>query len=406
VTSATNRRAWIAWGAVCLIWGTTYFAIKIALETIPPFLMGGLRYLAGGGILAAILYARGRSLPSRDLWGTMAVLGFFMLLLGNGGVVVAEQYVPSGLTAVLIGTSPFWMVTVNALFEPGRQLHLRQWIGLSTGFAGIVLLVWPDITAGGTGGNGFVLGVVALQIACAGWAVGSAYTRRHVVPRDVLGAAALQMMAGGAYMLVTGTVLGEWSHLAFSHRTTIAFVYLTLFGSVVAFAAYSYALRHLETPHRHEYFAAEAAAPSACIGPLAIELELAGRLGGTEAGAGRRQRACQIRTKKKSAIIEIEIASLAATPNSSPSQAPSPARPACSRPRRARSSPITAPRKGPSRIPGSPKKSPTSAPSIAPTIACRLAPKRRAPSEPASQSSDQASSESTPRVTSVPAPTY
>ena len=246
MTSATNRRAWIAWGAVCLIWGTTYFAIKIALETIPPFLMGGLRYLSGGIILAAILYARGRSLPSRDLWGTMAVLGFFMLLLGNGGVVVAEQYVPSGLTAVLIGTSPFWMVTVNALFEPGRQLHIRQWIGLSIGFAGIVLLVWPDITAGGTGGKGFVLGVVALQLACAGWAVGSAYTRRHVVPRDVLGAAALQMMAGGAYMLVTGTVLGEWSHLAFSHRTTIAFVYLTLFGSVVAFAAYSYALRHLD----------------------------------------------------------------------------------------------------------------------------------------------------------------
>jgi drug/metabolite transporter (DMT)-like permease len=208
VTTATTRRAWFAWAAVCVIWGTTYFAIKIALETVPPFLMGGLRYLTAGGILAAILVAQGRRLPERTRWPQIAVLGFFMLMLGNGGVVVAEQYVPSGLTAVLIGTSPFWMVTVNAMVEPGQQLHARQWIGLGIGFAGIVLLVWPDVMAGGTGGRGFVLGVVALQIACAGWAVGSSYTRRHVMPGDVLGAAALQMITGGAYMLIAGTALG------------------------------------------------------------------------------------------------------------------------------------------------------------------------------------------------------
>jgi drug/metabolite transporter (DMT)-like permease len=125
-------------------------------------------------------------------------------------------------------------------------LSFRRILGLIIGFAGIVLLVWPDIRAGGTGGRNFALGVLALQIACAGWAVGSAYTRRHVMPRDVLGSAALQMLSGGLFMTVAGTALGEWSRLGFSTRTTVAFLYLVVVGAVIAFAAYSYALRHLD----------------------------------------------------------------------------------------------------------------------------------------------------------------
>ncbi len=240
------RRAWIAWVAVCVIWGTTYFGIKIALESIPPFLMGGLRYVAAGLILALVLRAQGRPLPGRAMWGTLFVLGFFMLVLGNGGVVYGEQFVPSGLTAVLIATNPFWMLAAEAVFTPGRQIHVRQWIGLLVGFGGIVLLVWPDILAGGMAGRGFLGGVLALQIACVGWAIGSMYTRRHVVPSDVLGAAALQMLFGGILMLVVGTALGEWPRLHFTGRTTLALTYLTLVGSVVAFAAYSYALRYLD----------------------------------------------------------------------------------------------------------------------------------------------------------------
>ena len=243
---AAVRRAWIAWAAVCLIWGTTYFGIKISLETMPPFLMGGLRYALAGAMLAAILVLSGRRLPPRESWGRLAVLGFFMLFLGNGGVVWGEQFVPSGLTAVLIGTSPFWMVSIDAMVSGGRQLHLRQWAGLLIGFAGIVLLVWPDITAGGAGGRNFALGVVAVQIACAGWGVGSAYTRRHVMPGDVMGAAAVQMLAGGVMLTIAGTVTGEWPRLGFSPRTLTAFLYLTVIGAVLAFAAYSYALRYLD----------------------------------------------------------------------------------------------------------------------------------------------------------------
>lgn len=238
--------AYFAWISVCLIWGTTYLGIKIALETIPPFLMGGIRYTISGAVLAAWLLARGRRLPAREDWGRLVILGFFMLMLGNGGVVWGEQFVPSGLTAVLIGTSPFWMVTIDAIVSGGRQLGVWQILGLAIGFAGIVVLVWPDITAGGAGGRNFALGVLSLQIACAGWAIGSAYTRRHVMPRDVFGSAALQMFFGGVFLMLAGTLAGEWPRLAFNMRTTIALVYLTLVGAVIAFAAYSYALRHLE----------------------------------------------------------------------------------------------------------------------------------------------------------------
>lgn len=237
---------WIAWIAVCLIWGTTYLAIKVALETIPPFVMGGLRYTVAGAALAVIVLLRGRALPPPAVWGRLAVISFFMLVLGNGGVVWGEQFVPSGLTAVLIGTSPFWMVTVDAMVTPGRRMHARQWLGLTVGFAGIVILVWPDIAAGGTGGRGFALGVLSLQVACAGWAIGSSYTRRHVMPRDVLGSAALQMLFGGLLMLLAGGAMGEWPRIGFTQRTGLALGYLTVAGSIVAFAAYSYALQHLD----------------------------------------------------------------------------------------------------------------------------------------------------------------
>jgi drug/metabolite transporter (DMT)-like permease len=114
------------------------------------------------------------------------------------------------------------------------------------GFVGILVLVWPNLHLGGEARRSMLWGVFAVQTACAGWALGSAYTRRHVVPADVLGAAAMQMLFGGIFMLVAGTLHGEWSRLAFTPKTAWAFAYLTLAGSIVAFAAYSYALRHMD----------------------------------------------------------------------------------------------------------------------------------------------------------------
>jgi drug/metabolite transporter (DMT)-like permease len=245
MSPVVRRNAWIAFIAVCVIWGTTYLAIKVALETIPPFLMGGIRYLIAGTVLGGVLVARGEKLPPLAEWGSLAWLGFLMIGLGNGGVNWAEQYLASGITAVVIATSPFWMVAIDALLPGGEKFSARKIIGLSIGFGGIVLLVWPDITLAGADGRMVLLGILALQIACAGWAVASSYTKRHAMSRNVLTIAAVQMFFGGLFMTLVGTVSGEWSVISFNPRTTSALLYLVVAGSLVAFAAYSYALRHL-----------------------------------------------------------------------------------------------------------------------------------------------------------------
>src|SRR4051812_32584259 len=170
-------RAYLAWAIVCIVWGTTYLAIRICLETVPPLMMGGLRFVSAGAVLIAILALRGERLPGPAAWPSLAVLGLFMLGLGNGGVVRAEQTVPSGLTAVLVATSPFWMVGLDAIVPPREPLTMRRVLGLAVGFGGIVMLVWPEIQLGG--GRGFLIGVISAQIACVGWAIGSAYSRRR-----------------------------------------------------------------------------------------------------------------------------------------------------------------------------------------------------------------------------------
>lgn len=245
MSSAVRRNAWIAFIAVCVIWGTTYLAIKVALETIPPFLMGGIRYLIAGTVLGAALLARGEALPPLKDWSRLAWLGFLMISLGNGGVNWGEQYLASGITAVVIATSPFWMVAVDSLFPGGHRLSGRHLFGLVVGFSGIVLLVWPDITLEGAKGSEVLLGILALQIACAGWSISSSYTKRHAPTSSVLSVAAVQMFFGGLFMFLAGLLTGEWASLSFTARTGAALGYLIVAGSLIAFAAYSYALRHL-----------------------------------------------------------------------------------------------------------------------------------------------------------------
>ena len=245
-TSARERRlAWIAWIAVCVIWGTTYLFIRISLETIPPMLMGGLRWLIAGGLLAAFMLARGEGLPGRSGWKNAVILGFLMLVLGNGGVVLAEQTVPSGLTAVVVASAPFWMAGVEAFRKDGERMTRRTAAGFVLGFVGIVVLIWPELWQGGAGGSGFVLGVIFLQIACLGWSIGSSYSKRHGRNDNVISASAAQMLAGGVMMLALGTVRGEWAAFGFSTRTAVALGYLATVGAIGGFVAYTYALRHL-----------------------------------------------------------------------------------------------------------------------------------------------------------------
>ena len=239
------RAAYLAWIAVCLIWGTTYLGIRVALESIPPALVGAIRFTIAGIILAVVLHLRGERLPPKSYWGGLATVAALTIAVGNGGVIWAEQWVPSGFAALLVASSPFWMAGIEALLPGGERLTLRVVGGLLIGFAGIVLLVWPDLTAGGTHGRQFALGVVALQIACLGWSLGSSYSRRHGRQENALGAAALQMIFGGAIMLIVATFLGEWSRLTFTRRTFAAELYLLLIGSLVGYPAYVFALKYL-----------------------------------------------------------------------------------------------------------------------------------------------------------------
>jgi drug/metabolite transporter (DMT)-like permease len=239
------RLAYLSWVAVCLIWGTTYLAIRVALETIPPALIGGLRFTAAGLVLAAALVVRGERLPRRIHWRGLAIVGVLLIGVGNGAVIVAEQWVPSGIAAVVVATTPFWMAIIEALIPGGERFSRRALTGMCVGFTGILVLLWPDLTAGGTLGRQFGWGLLALQLAEIGWAVGTSYSKRHAPEENALAAAALQMCFGGLAMLAAATVRGEWSQLAFSARSGAAELYLVAAGSLVAYPAYVYALKHL-----------------------------------------------------------------------------------------------------------------------------------------------------------------
>jgi drug/metabolite transporter (DMT)-like permease len=242
------RRAYLAWIAVCLIWGTTYLGIRIALETIPPLLMASMRWIAAGGLLIVVLALGGERLPARREWPSLAILGILLLGFGNGAVVWAEQTVPSGLTAVLVATSPFWMVGIDALMPDGEAVALRRVLGLVIGFGGIVMLVWPELRFDGSGG-GFLGGMIAAQIACVGWAVGSSYARKRgrgdASGENVLATAAFEMLFGGIALLIVSLALHETARLTFTTRTTAALLYLIFVGAIGGFSAYAYALKHL-----------------------------------------------------------------------------------------------------------------------------------------------------------------
>jgi drug/metabolite transporter (DMT)-like permease len=240
-----RRNAYLAWATICLVWGTTYLAIKVALESIPPFLMGGLRYVIAGSILAAFLRLQGKAMPPLSVLPGFLLSGALLLGIGNGGVIWAEMYVPSGLAAVMIAAVPFWMTGVEAFLPGGERLTTRSIFGLLVGFSGILLLVWPDLKFDVSGGWQFTAGVIALQLACFGWALGSSYSKRRRGKIEPITASAFQMLLGGAVMMLAGTLNGEWSTLAFTPRTAGALVYLIVAGSLIGFVAYIYALTHL-----------------------------------------------------------------------------------------------------------------------------------------------------------------
>jgi len=237
--------AYTAFITVCIIWGTTYLGIHVALETVPVLLVAGLRWMAAGVIMSGLMLATGRGLPKPRLWGPLALLGFLMNIVGNGFVVYAQQYVASGLTAVLIATTPFWSALLERLLPDGERFTTRSLTGLALGFSGIIVLVWPEMTHGGASGRAFIIGVVAIQLACIGWVIGTSYAKRHELGDNPFPSTALQMVFSGIMLLTAATVHGDWAQLSFTPRTIAAMAYLSIAGSLIAYSAYIYAIQHL-----------------------------------------------------------------------------------------------------------------------------------------------------------------
>ena len=246
MSARTRQLAWIAFFAVCFFWGTTYLGIKVALETVPPFLLGGIRFTLAGTVLALVLRAMGRPWPDVKRAPVFLLVGFTMLGFGNGGVVWAEQFMASGLVAVLVASTPFWMVGIAA-GAGGERLTRRTVAGLLIGFSGILLLVWPDLlkALSATSGWKWIAGLIATQLACIGWAIGSTISKKRLHDIDPLVSSAFQMLAGGLVLLTVSALTGEFGQLSWTGRSFAAVVYLFFAGSLIGFVAYTYALAHL-----------------------------------------------------------------------------------------------------------------------------------------------------------------
>lgn len=238
-----------AFAAVYVLWGSTYLAIRFAIETTPPFLMAGIRFVAAGAILYAWARWRGDPRPTRHEWRSSVLTGGLLFLGGNGAVVWAQQWVPSGVAALLVATEPMSLVLLDSLGRRSRP-HGRILGGLALGFAGVAVLIGPGEILGG--GRVHVAGAVVLVFGAFAWAAGSLYSRSAKMPASPAMATALTLLEGGALLLVASVLGGEpfaFNPGAVSSRSLFALLYLLTAGSLVGFTAYLWLLR-VSTPAR------------------------------------------------------------------------------------------------------------------------------------------------------------
>lgn len=238
--------AYAAFATICVVWGTTYLFIAIALETVPPLLLTGSRFVIAGVVMLGIAKARGERIPVdlRTL-ANLALIGFLMVGVGNLAVVWAELWVPSGLAALLVATAPFWMAIIERFRKAGERVLLQSGIGMTLGFVGVALLVSPGIS--GKWSINFLLGALAIQVGGICWQLGSAHGKYNLAHVPLMTSAALQMLFGGAIVTIVGFAIGEASRFSLTPRTFAALAYLTVFGSIIAYSAYVFALAHLRT---------------------------------------------------------------------------------------------------------------------------------------------------------------
>lgn len=240
-----KTKIWIALLALYIVWGSTYLAILFAVETIPPFLQAGLRFLISGLILVIWRRAAGDEMPSSKQWKSIAIVGTLLLLGGNGLVSFAEQRIASGVAALIIGTVPLWLVLIEALRPGGVKPSWRAIIGLIVGFGGIYLLIGPSQLTGKFQFD--VLGTLTLITAAFLWSAGSIYSRSAELPKSALMTTGAEMLAGSIPIFIVSILFGEWKSFNFaqvSSQSWLALLYLITFGSMVGFVAYIWLLQN------------------------------------------------------------------------------------------------------------------------------------------------------------------
>lgn len=240
---ASRAQILAAFASIYLVWGSTYLAIRYAVQTIPPFMMGGLRFLISGALLYVWARYRGAPRPTGLHWRNASIAGGLLLLGGNGAVVWAEQFVPSGLTALLVSILPFWLVIIEWVRPPRRRPHGAVLIGLVVGFIGIVVLIGP----GNLGGHGDIrpIGAVVLILGSLSWAIGSFFSRDADLPQSGLLTTGMEMLTGGALLSILGLLTGELSHFdvrQVSGPSALGLIYLITFGSLLGFTSYIWLL--------------------------------------------------------------------------------------------------------------------------------------------------------------------
>ena len=235
----------LAFAAVYIIWGSTYLGIKYAIQTMPPLLMSGVRYFIAGLIVFIIAMSTGAAFPQKIYWRNTFIIGALLVLMGNGGVALAESLIPSGIASLIVCSVPMWFALIGWLFfNKGRPGALTI-TGIILGFVGIMILVGPkNIFHIGQGIN--LTGVMIIIVGSIGWSVGSLYVSRAKLPENHLTTIGMQMLCGGFLLTIAGFAKGEYQQVHFeaiSTNSLLAMGYLITFGSIVAFSAYSWLLR-------------------------------------------------------------------------------------------------------------------------------------------------------------------
>jgi drug/metabolite transporter (DMT)-like permease len=245
-----STRAWLALFAVYIVWGSTYLAIRFTVETIPPFLSAGIRFLVSGAVLYILNRLNGNPTPKKVEWRSATIIGLLLLLGGNGGLVWAEQRIPSGIASLFIATTPLWMVLIDSLRPNGVRTNWLTWLGVLVGFVGIALLANPWQSHAGSPPLD-PIGMVVLILAALSWSIGSLYSRKASLPSSSLLGTGMEMLAGSVGLFAFSALIGEWSQFDLASVSLLSIgglIYLIIFGSFIGFVAYTWLLRNAPTP--------------------------------------------------------------------------------------------------------------------------------------------------------------